>query len=88
MAEIKVAILMGSDSDVKIMKKAKEVLDKFGVACEMRITSAHRTPRRTRTLVYDLEKRGCKIYICGAGMAAHLAGAVASYTTSQLLACH
>lgn len=85
MAEIKVAILMGSDSDKEIMLGAKTVLDELGIDCGIFITSAHRTPERTRSLVQKLEDDGCKIFICGAGMAAHLAGSVAALTTRPVI---
>jgi len=80
-----VLIIMGSGSDEKKMSLAKEVLDKCNVPSsstifEYRISSAHRTPDRTREIVWKAEEAGCKVIICGAGMAAHLAGAVASAT--------
>lgn len=85
MEEFDVVILIGSDSDIDIMIKAKETLDELGVACEMRITSAHRTPERTSIIVRESEKVGCKIFIAGAGMAAHLAGAVAAQTIKPVI---
>ncbi|MFA7209093.1 MAG: 5-(carboxyamino)imidazole ribonucleotide mutase [Parcubacteria group bacterium] len=82
---MKVLILMGSESNKKKMLPAKEVLDQLGVSCKMHIASAHRTPERTRQLVDDMEAAGCQIFICGAGMAAHLAGAVAAETIKPVI---
>lgn len=80
-----VGIFIGSDSDIGKMLPAKKILDDLGISCEMRITSAHRTPRRTRTLVHELEKSGCKIFICAAGTAAHLAGVVVAQTIKLVI---
>jgi 5-(carboxyamino)imidazole ribonucleotide mutase len=76
----KVLIMMGSDSDLPIMQEAADILVKFGVPCEIRISSAHRSPVRTMTLASEAAGRGIKIIIAGAGMAAHLAGVVAAKT--------
>jgi 5-(carboxyamino)imidazole ribonucleotide mutase len=75
-----VAILMGSESDWPVMQSAADTLRDLDVRCEVRITSAHRTPKATTDYVKDAESRGCQVFICGAGMAAHLAGAVAAQT--------
>jgi 5-(carboxyamino)imidazole ribonucleotide mutase len=75
-----VLLIMGSDSDLPVMQEAAEVLRKFGVAYEMRISSAHRSPARTMNLASEAADRGIKIIIAGAGMAAHLAGVVAAKT--------
>lgn len=80
-----VAILMGSDSDQKIMEGAVEVLQSLGVPYELKITSAHRTPDNTRAYVLEADNRGCGVFIAGAGMAAHLAGAVAANTLKPVL---
>lgn len=80
-----VAILMGSDSDLPVMQSAIEVLKSFGVAYEVRVTSAHRTPEDARTYVADADKRGCSAFIAAAGMAAHLAGAVAAHTLKPVI---
>jgi len=80
-----VLILMGSDSDLPVMEEAKLVLDKFGIASEMRISSAHRSPSRTLKLASEAAGRGIRIVIAGAGMAAHLAGVVASHTTLPVI---
>lgn len=75
-----VLIVMGSDSDLPVMQEAANVLTGFGIPWEMRISSAHRSPVRTMTLAAEAAARGIKIIIAGAGMAAHLAGVVASKT--------
>ena len=80
-----VAVLMGSDSDFPVMKSALEVLDAFGVRYEVRVSSAHRTPAATRDYVRDAETRGCAVFIAAAGMAAHLAGAVAALTVRPVI---
>lgn len=80
-----VAILMGSDSDFPIMEASIDVLKKFNLAFEMKVTSAHRTPVETHDYVIDAEKRGCAVFICAAGMAAHLAGAVAANTLKPVI---
>ncbi|MEX2488835.1 MAG: 5-(carboxyamino)imidazole ribonucleotide mutase [Pseudomonadales bacterium] len=80
-----VAILMGSDSDLPVMTAACDVLKKMGISYEVRVTSAHRTPEDTRAYVKDAEERGCAVFIAGAGMAAHLAGAVAAQTVCPVI---
>jgi len=80
-----VAILMGSDSDLPQMQGAIDVLKKFSIRTEVKVTSAHRTPEATHNYVVDAESRGCAVYIAGAGMAAHLAGAVAANTTRPVI---
>ena len=80
-----VGILMGSDSDLPVMEKAAEVLKEMGVACEMDISSAHRLPDRTAEYAKKARQRGMEVLICGAGMAAHLAGVVASHTTLPVI---
>jgi len=72
--------MMGSDTDLPIMQEAADILRMFEVPYEMRIASAHRSPARTMTLASEASGRGVKIIIAGAGMAAHLAGVVASKT--------
>lgn len=76
---------MGSDSDLPVMQEAADILVKFGVPYEMRISSAHRSPARTMALASEAADRGVKIIIAGAGMAAHLAGVVASKTTLPVI---
>ncbi len=80
-----VAVLMGSDSDWPVMQSAVEVLRRLGISVEVRITSAHRTPAATSQYVTEAVERGCAVFIAGAGMAAHLAGAVAAHTTRPVI---
>ena len=80
-----VGILMGSDSDLSTMEEASKVLEKFGVVHEMVVSSAHRSPERTRKYVVGASKRSIKILIAGAGAAAHLAGVVAAETTLPVI---
>ena len=80
-----VAILMGSDSDLPVMQSTVDVLKKFGIEFEVRITSAHRTPEDTRSYVSDADARGCAVFIAAAGMAAHLAGAVSAHTLRPVI---
>ena len=75
-----VLLIMGSDSDLPVMQEAADVLCKFGIPYEMRISSAHRSPTRTMALASEAANRGIKIIIAGAGMAAHLAGVIAAKT--------
>lgn len=85
MEAIKVLILMGSKSDMPIMQKTEAVLDEFGVAYKTMVRSAHRTPEATMQAVEDAEAAGCKVFICAAGMAAHLAGVVCSKTVKPVI---
>ena len=80
MEHIDVAIMMGSKSDAPIMQKAADVLKEFGLACEMRVLSAHRTPKETAAYAEALKERGAKAVICGAGGSAALSGVVAAHT--------
>ncbi len=80
-----VAILMGSNSDWPVMQSTTEVLGALDVGFEVRVTSAHRTPAATMEYVQDATQRGCAVFICAAGMAAHLAGAVAAHTTRPVI---
>ena len=80
-----VAVLMGSDSDLDTMQGCLDVLGRLDVPCEVHITSAHRTPEMTRNYVNDAERRGCSVFIAAAGMAAHLAGAVAAQTICPVI---
>ena len=80
-----VAVMMGSDSDFPVMKSTLEVLDAFGVQYGVRVSSAHRTPAATRDYVLDAQTRGCAVFIAAAGMAAHLAGAVAALTVRPVI---
>lgn len=85
MQEPVVGIIMGSDSDLDIMSQAAKVLDEFGVANEVRVLSAHRTPDETSQYVRGAAERGLKIIIAGAGGSAHLAGVAAAQTTLPVI---
>ena len=76
---------MGSQSDWSAMESATEVLGDLGIEIEVRVSQAHRTPRETAVYVGDAESRGCGVFNCGAGLAAHLAGAVAAHTTRPVI---
>lgn len=80
-----VAVLMGSESDWAVMQACVDGLARLGVPCETRVLSAHRTPEATAEYVADAERRGCAAFICAAGMAAHLAGAVAARTVRPVI---
>ena len=80
-----VSVLMGSDSDLPIMEASFEILRKFNIPFEVKVTSAHRTPKATHDFVTDADKRGCVAFICAAGMAAHLAGAVSARTLKAVI---
>lgn len=80
-----VAILMGSDSDLPTMQGTMDILKKFNITFEVKISSAHRTPARTHAYVKDAEARGCCVFICAAGLAAHLAGTVAGLTAKPVI---
>ncbi|HEV3032653.1 MAG TPA: 5-(carboxyamino)imidazole ribonucleotide mutase [Polyangia bacterium] len=83
--QVDVAIMMGSKSDLETMRPAAKVLEALGLAVEVRVLSAHRTPEQTAAYVEDASRRGAKAFICGAGGAAHLAGAVAAHTTRPVI---
>jgi len=80
MKNIKVLILMGSKSDMPIMQQTSAILEQYDVPHKVLVRSAHRTPEATAKAVHDAESAGCGVFICAAGMAAHLAGVVASKT--------
>jgi len=84
--EIKVGIVMGSDSDLPVMKEAAAVLERFGIGFEMTVASAHRTPARAARFAETAEQRGLDVIIAGAGGAAHLAGVMAASTTLPVIA--
>lgn len=85
MAERLVQILIGSDSDVPVMQKAVDVLRELDVACHMTVASAHRSPDRVQRLIRQARADGVKLFIIGAGAAAHLAGVVAAHTTLPVI---
>ncbi len=80
-----VAIFIGSASDAPIVDGCADILKKLGISFRYTITSAHRTPGLTESLIDELENDGCQVYICAAGMAAHLAGAVAARTVKPVI---
>jgi phosphoribosylaminoimidazole carboxylase PurE protein len=82
---VDVAIMMGSKSDLETMRPAAKVLQALGLVVEVRVLSAHRTPEQTAAYVKDAGRRGAKAFICGAGGAAHLAGAVAAHTVRPVI---
>jgi phosphoribosylaminoimidazole carboxylase PurE protein len=77
----KVAILMGSPNDMDKMAPAAEILERFGIEADVQVASAHRTPAKVTELASTAREQGYVAFICGAGMAAHLAGVVAAHTT-------
>lgn len=80
-----VLIIMGSDSDAEVMSGAAHALEELGIAYEFTVASAHRSPERAKQIVTDAEANGCAVFIAGAGMAAHLPGVVASFTTKPVI---
>jgi 5-(carboxyamino)imidazole ribonucleotide mutase len=80
-----VSIVMGSKSDYTIMEECAKTLEKFGVPYELIISSAHRSPERTKNYIKTAEEKGAQVFIAAAGMAAHLAGALAATTTKPVL---
>lgn len=85
MKQIKVGIIMGSASDLPVMKDAKDILDVFGIEAEVQIVSAHRTPDKMVEYARSASKRGIQVIIAGAGGAAHLPGMTASMTTLPVI---
>jgi len=85
MSKTFVAILMGSDSDLPVMQNTADTLKDLGIQFEMRVLSAHRRPHDTANYVEEAEARGCKVFVCAAGLAAHLAGAVAAHTLKPVI---
>jgi phosphoribosylamine--glycine ligase len=85
LSSIQVLILMGSDSDAPVMQGAVATLQELGVSCEMTVASAHRSPARVQRLLEEAPSRGVKVFIVGAGAAAHLAGMVAAHTSRPVI---
>lgn len=85
MGKTLVSIVMGSDSDLEIMREAGRALDDFGIAYEMDVTSAHRSPDRTAEFAKNAAGRGIRVIIAGAGGAAHLAGVIAAHTSLPVI---
>lgn len=83
---MKVAIVMGSDSDLTVMNEAVKTLNEFGVGSYVSVTSAHRTPDKVSIFLAEAEKQGCEVIIAAAGMAAHLAGVMAAATIKPVIA--
>jgi phosphoribosylaminoimidazole carboxylase PurE protein len=81
----RVGILMGSETDLEVMREAEKRLDQFGIGYETRILSAHRTPEKASQYAATAEQRGLEVIIAGAGAAAHLAGAMAANTTLPVI---
>ena len=84
-AEVKVSVVMGSDSDLPILKETMTVLKEFDIPFETVLTSAHRSPERTLKLIRTFENQGAEVFIAVAGKAAHLAGVVASHTVRPVI---
>ncbi len=80
-----VSIIIGSKSDYEVMKECGNTLEKFGVPYEIIISSAHRSPERTKKYIIEAETKGAQMFIAAAGMAAHLAGALAGITTKPVI---
>ncbi|MDH4271442.1 MAG: 5-(carboxyamino)imidazole ribonucleotide mutase [Candidatus Aminicenantes bacterium] len=80
-----VIIFIGSESDLEMVTDAGRILDEFGVSHRLEVTSAHRSPERTRTLISESENQGAKVFIAVAGKAAHLAGFVAGHTSLPVI---
>ncbi|MFQ6044162.1 MAG: 5-(carboxyamino)imidazole ribonucleotide mutase [Candidatus Poribacteria bacterium] len=80
-----VSIIMGSDSDLDVMKETAKILEEFDIPFEMTISSAHRSPTRTIEYASNVSRRGIEIIIAGAGRAAHLAGVIAAHTTLPVI---
>jgi len=85
MSEITVLVLMGSDSDAPIMQATIDILRELQVPCEMTVASAHRSPQRVMRLVSEAPGRGVRVFVVGAGAAAHLAGVVAAHTSLPVI---
>ncbi len=85
MESIQVLILMGSKNDMPVMRKTEEVFEEFGIQYKTLVRSAHRTPEATADAIKDAEAAGCKVFVCAAGMAAHLAGVVCSKTIRPVI---
>jgi phosphoribosylaminoimidazole carboxylase PurE protein len=85
MSKVLVSIVMGSDSDLDIMREAAKSLEEFGIGYEVDVTSAHRSPDRTAEYARKAAARGVKVIIAGAGGAAHLAGVIAAHTTLPVI---
>ncbi|MBI4655657.1 MAG: 5-(carboxyamino)imidazole ribonucleotide mutase, partial [Elusimicrobia bacterium] len=81
----RVAILMGSKSDFPVMKEAEQILKELGIECAVLVASAHRAPNYLKKIIETCENHGTKVFIAGAGGAAHLAGVIASHTAKPVI---
>ena len=84
-SSLEVAIIMGSDSDLPVVEASFSILESFGVNYTKNVMSAHRTPHDVMDLIKRSEENGCKVFIAAAGMAAHLAGAIAAHSTKPVI---
>jgi len=82
---MKVAFFIGSESDLDVIRGALSIFKEFDVPCSLEVTSAHRSPGRTKKLIIEFEEQGAEVFICAAGKAAHLAGVVASHTAYPVI---
>ncbi|MCA9400995.1 MAG: 5-(carboxyamino)imidazole ribonucleotide mutase [Candidatus Omnitrophica bacterium] len=82
---MKVAIMMGSQSDAAVMGEAGKILQEFGIGYDMRVLSAHRSPKETAAYAEEFRSKGGEVFICGAGMSAALSGVVAAHTTLPVI---
>lgn len=82
---VDVAIMMGSKNDLPVMEEAGKVLESFGLTFDIKVLSAHRTPKETAEYAENFRKNGGKVFICGAGMSAALAGVVSAHTTLPVI---
>ena len=85
MSDLQVQILMGSGSDADVMRNTVRTLRELGVECEITVASAHRSPDRVRRVLAEAHERGVKVFVVGAGAAAHLAGVVAAHTVLPVI---
>ena len=85
MSDLQVQVLMGSGSDAEVMRNTVRTLRELGVGCEMTVASAHRSPDRVRQVLAEAHERGVKVFVVGAGAAAHLAGVVAAHTVLPVI---
>ncbi|MDO8581189.1 MAG: 5-(carboxyamino)imidazole ribonucleotide mutase [Candidatus Omnitrophota bacterium] len=85
MPNVEVAIMMGSKSDLPVMEESAKILKEFGVSCELKVLSAHRTPKETAAYAEKFRSNGGKVFICGAGVSAALAGFVAAHTSLPVI---
>ena len=85
MAKVQVAIMMGSKSDLPVMEEASKVLDEFGIPHELKVLSAHRTPKECAKYAEEFRGNGGQVFLCGAGVSAALSGVVSAHTTLPVI---